>query len=159
MQQWGYPEHAHSFRPGELTALLGVVRGREREREREGGKKEERDGVGAQCSNAYDLLHGLIGMFRTPPLCHLLHLHLLLQHRWILSSALLSVGPHLQAGAVSNYINGLRVGDTALFKHVPQNVKLQYPFVGVATITMLAVGVGIAPMIQALYKLLVSQRL
>lgn len=32
-------------------------------------------------------------------------------------------------------------------------MKIQYPFLGVKTITMIAVGVGIAPMIQALHEL------
>ena len=58
------------------------------------------------------------------------------------------------AGAVSNYINQLKVGETARFKHIEKNIKVQYPFTGVKTITMIAVGAGIAPMIQALYKLL-----
>ncbi len=34
------------------------------------------------------------------------------------------------------------------------NLKIQYPFIGISSITMIAVGVGIAPMIQALHKLL-----
>lgn len=32
-------------------------------------------------------------------------------------------------------------------------MKIQYPFVGVKSITMIAVGVGIAPMIQAFHEL------
>ena len=56
------------------------------------------------------------------------------------------------AGAVSNYINNLNVGDSVQFKHIAKNIKIQYPFTGVKTITMLAVGAGIAPMIQALHK-------
>ena len=58
------------------------------------------------------------------------------------------------AGAVSNYIDNLKIGDKAKFKHISFNVKVPYPFTGIKSITMLAVGAGIAPMIQALYKLL-----
>ena len=59
------------------------------------------------------------------------------------------------AGAVSNYLHTLKPGeDSALFAHRDKNVKIQYPFRGVNKITMVAVGVGIAPMIQALEKIL-----
>ena len=61
------------------------------------------------------------------------------------------------AGAVSNFINELKIGETALFKHISFNVKVPYPFREIKTITMLAVGAGIAPMIQALYKLLETE--
>ena len=55
------------------------------------------------------------------------------------------------AGAVSNHIHQLKVGDTLLFRHSPECVKrVEFPFQGVKTITMLAVGVGIAPMIRIL---------
>lgn len=57
-------------------------------------------------------------------------------------------------GKMSNYVHNLKVGDHVRFKHIPFNVKKQYPFTGVRTITMLAVGVGIAPMLQALQALL-----
>ena len=46
------------------------------------------------------------------------------------------------AGAVSNFINGLALGETVQFKHIEKNIKIQYPFTGVNTITMLAVGAG-----------------
>ena len=61
------------------------------------------------------------------------------------------------AGAVSNYLHRLRVGETALFRHVVANQKLRLTgpdFGGIRTITMLAVGAGVAPMIQALHALL-----
>ena len=59
------------------------------------------------------------------------------------------------AGAVSNYLYSLEPGKgSALFAHREKNVKIQYPFHGVKKITMVAVGVGIAPMIQALEKIL-----
>lgn len=61
-------------------------------------------------------------------------------------------------GVMSNYIHGLKVGDSVRFKHIPFNVKKQYPFTGVRTITMLAVGVGIAPMMQALHAVLTGTR-
>jgi len=64
-------------------------------------------------------------------------------------------------GAVSNYLFELPVGSCASFKHISFNVKLPYKqpdgslgFAGVKTITMVAVGVGIAPMIQALHEML-----
>jgi NAD(P)H-flavin reductase len=52
-------------------------------------------------------------------------------------------------GAVSTYVHGLEVGDLVQFKHVAANLKISYPFLGVNTITMVAVGVGLCPMIQA----------
>ena len=33
-------------------------------------------------------------------------------------------------GAVSNYMHGLGPGDVALFKHIPFNIKIPYPFTG-----------------------------
>ena len=58
------------------------------------------------------------------------------------------------AGAVSNYLDTLPLNTPVDFKHIPKNIKCQYPFPGVASITMIAVGAGIAPMIQALHSLL-----
>ena len=71
------------------------------------------------------------------------------------------------AGAVSNHVFGLVPGvDSLEFKHVPANVKLPYAHpcgsMGfrtaagerVRTITMVAVGVGVAPMAQALREML-----
>jgi NAD(P)H-flavin reductase len=59
------------------------------------------------------------------------------------------------AGAVSNHLFDLVPGEASVeFCHKPGNVKLQYPFRGVKKVTMVAVGVGIAPMVQALDKLL-----
>ena len=58
-------------------------------------------------------------------------------------------------GAVSTYLHdGLAVGDSVDFKHVPANVKQPYPFVGTKRINMIAVGAGLAPMVQALDKIL-----
>jgi NAD(P)H-flavin reductase len=59
------------------------------------------------------------------------------------------------AGAVSNYLHNLPIGGLVSFKHIKFNVKLPYDenlqgFQGVSLITMIAVGVGIAPMVQAL---------
>ena len=71
------------------------------------------------------------------------------------------------AGAVSNHVFGLKQGDTASFKHIAFNVKIPYTHssghrgfrvpgtnVRVRQVTMIAVGVGIAPMIQALHTML-----
>lgn len=57
-------------------------------------------------------------------------------------------------GKVSRYIDSLKPGDRVSFKQVKPNLKpFRYPF-GKATITMVAGGSGIAPMIQALHPLL-----
>ena len=56
-------------------------------------------------------------------------------------------------GVMSTHLGSLDVGDTVEFKHIPFNVKKQYPF-GVKRICMLAAGTGITPMIQALHVVL-----
>ncbi|KAK3279055.1 hypothetical protein CYMTET_13041, partial [Cymbomonas tetramitiformis] len=66
------------------------------------------------------------------------------------------------AGAVSNYVHSLKLGDEMNFKLIRANVKLQYVnngvkgFPGVQTITMIAVGAGLAPMVQALHEMLAN---
>lgn len=60
-------------------------------------------------------------------------------------------------GKMSNYIHDLAVGSRVRFKHISFNIKKPYPFTGVRTITMLAVGVGIAPMLQALHSVLTTE--
>jgi len=57
-------------------------------------------------------------------------------------------------GAVSQYLHGLTVGEMVEFKHIPFNIKAQYPFEGKKTFTLLCAGTGISPMYQALWKLL-----
>ena len=47
----------------------------------------------------------------------------------------------------------MKVGDVLEFKHIPFNVKEQFPFKA-KTICMLIGGTGIAPMIQALHAIL-----
>ena len=44
--------------------------------------------------------------------------------------------------------------DVADFKHIHANVKIPYPFRGATRVNLIAVGAGIAPMVQALEKLL-----
>ena len=56
-------------------------------------------------------------------------------------------------GAMSQHMNKLEIGDAVEFKHIPFNVKVQYPF-GRKAVGMLAGGTGVAPMIQALHALL-----
>ena len=56
-------------------------------------------------------------------------------------------------GALSSQLGALELGGTVDFKHIPFNVKIQYPF-GKARIGMIAGGSGITPMIQALHALL-----
>lgn len=54
-------------------------------------------------------------------------------------------------GACSNYIHKLNPGDTLCFKHDSScKGRVGYPISGVRTMTLIAVGVGIAPMIQLL---------
>lgn len=57
-------------------------------------------------------------------------------------------------GAVSGYLHQLAVGSDVDFRHIAFNIKEQYPFEGKKRITMLAGGTGIAPMYQALLKLM-----
>ena len=56
-------------------------------------------------------------------------------------------------GAMSQYMDKLLIGDSMYFKHLPFNVKVQYPF-GKKAIGMICGGTGITPMIQALHALL-----
>lgn len=64
---------------------------------------------------------------------------------------------HYTSGAVSEYLSGLPIGATLDFKHISFNVKEAYPFPGKEHITMLCGGTGVAPMFQALHKLLGTQ--
>jgi hypothetical protein len=57
-------------------------------------------------------------------------------------------------GAVSNYLHSLQVGEKVKFKHNSHCLgKIPYPFPGVKKLMMIAVGAGIAPMIQILRSL------
>jgi ferredoxin-NADP reductase len=52
-------------------------------------------------------------------------------------------------GEMSSAVHNLRVGQSLSFKHTKQCLgKLQFPYVGVDTITMIAVGIGVVPMIN-----------
>ena len=55
-------------------------------------------------------------------------------------------------GAMSQYLDGLQIGSSVEFKHIPFNVKVQYPFA--PQVGMLIGGTGIAPMVQALHAIL-----
>lgn len=58
-------------------------------------------------------------------------------------------------GAVSNYIHRLKPGDRVKFKHSKTCLgRVPYPFPGVKHLMLIAVGVGVAPMIQTLRSLL-----
>mmetsp|Transcript_2077 Transcript_2077/g.6943 ORF Transcript_2077/g.6943 Transcript_2077/m.6943 type:complete len:291 (+) Transcript_2077:74-946(+) len=57
-------------------------------------------------------------------------------------------------GAVSQYLHALPIGAEVSFKHIKFNIKAQYPFAGKTTFTLIAAGTGIAPMYQALWKLM-----
>ena len=56
-------------------------------------------------------------------------------------------------GAMSQHLDGLQIGDAVEFKHIPFNVKIQYPFPA-KNVGMLIGGTGIAPMVQALHAIL-----
>jgi len=56
-------------------------------------------------------------------------------------------------GLFSRYLDSLQVGQTADFKHVAANVKIQYPF-HKRRVGMIVGGTGITPMIQALHAIL-----
>ena len=56
---------------------------------------------------------------------------------------------------LSAHLDALPLGEAVGFKHIPFNVKTQYPF-GVKRLSMLAGGTGITPMLQALHALLGS---
>jgi len=58
-----------------------------------------------------------------------------------------------EGGALSAHLAALDVGASVDFKHVPFNVKIQYPFAA-KKLGMLVGGTGIAPMLQALHALL-----
>ena len=57
---------------------------------------------------------------------------------------------------MSSFLSELKPSDTPVvsFKHIPFNVKIQYPFSSPKQILMIAGGTGITPMIQALHALL-----
>lgn len=57
-------------------------------------------------------------------------------------------------GAASQYLYELKPGATVEFKHIPFNIKAQYPFEGKTSFTLICAGTGITPMFQALWKLL-----
>lgn len=58
-------------------------------------------------------------------------------------------------GVMSQQLARLPIGANLYFKHIPLNIKYQYPF-GASTLVVLVGGTGIAPMIQALHAVLGS---
>ena len=56
-------------------------------------------------------------------------------------------------GTLSRAMSEMAIGDALHFKHVPQNVKVQYPF-SASHVAMLVGGTGITPMVQALHAIL-----
>lgn len=62
-----------------------------------------------------------------------------------------------ESGTMSKYLTELTPSTTeqpVSFKHIPFNVKIQYPFNNTKFIGMIAGGTGITPMIQALHAIL-----
>jgi len=57
-------------------------------------------------------------------------------------------------GSVSQWLYGLELGAKIGFKHIKFNIKAQYPFEGKKSISLVCAGTGLAPMYQALWKLL-----
>ena len=66
------------------------------------------------------------------------------------------VGHDASPGLMSGYLHGLTADGSAevLFKHIAFNVKIAYPFTAFNTISMVCAGTGIAPMYQALQRVL-----
>lgn len=58
-------------------------------------------------------------------------------------------------GVMTQFLDKMEVGQSVKFKHIPKNVKLQYPFQR-AKVGMLVGGTGITPMVQALHAILGS---
>ena len=56
-------------------------------------------------------------------------------------------------GTLSRAMSEMAIGEALQFKHVPQNVKVQYPF-SASHVAMLVGGTGITPMVQALHAIL-----
>jgi len=56
-------------------------------------------------------------------------------------------------GTLSRHLSSLAIGASLEFKHIPFNVKVQYPF-GARKLVMIAGGTGITPMLQALHAVL-----
>jgi hypothetical protein len=59
----------------------------------------------------------------------------------------------LGSGVLSRHLATMSLGYSVVFKHIPLNVKFQYPF-GRKHIAMIAGGTGITPMLQALHAAL-----
>jgi NAD(P)H-flavin reductase len=60
------------------------------------------------------------------------------------------------SGASSSYLHGLALGSLVAFRHTRHNLRLQYPFDGYSTITILCGGTGITAAYQALVQILRS---
>ena len=56
-------------------------------------------------------------------------------------------------GAVSPWLHRLAPGAHVQFKHIPFNIKVQYPFEGRASFSLICAGTGITPIYQALKKI------
>ena len=61
-----------------------------------------------------------------------------------------------EGGEVSGAMARMVPGDTLRVKHTPFNVKVAYPFGRKTSVTMIAGGTGVTPMLQALHKLLLT---
>ena len=58
-----------------------------------------------------------------------------------------------EKGKMGQHLDSMEVGDFLDFKHIPFNVKVQYPF-NRRVIGMICGGTGVTPMLQALHALL-----
>uniref|UniRef100_A0A6U4GMF3 NADH-cytochrome b5 reductase n=1 Tax=Phaeomonas parva TaxID=124430 RepID=A0A6U4GMF3_9STRA len=56
-------------------------------------------------------------------------------------------------GKASGFLDRMAIGDEVECKHIPFNVKIQYPF-GKKKLVMLVGGTGVTPMVQALHAVL-----
>merc|ERR1711966_649811 len=56
-------------------------------------------------------------------------------------------------GVVTQWLNKLPPGSMVGFKHIPFNIKAQYPFEGKKKLNLICGGTGVTPMYQALQKI------
>lgn len=60
---------------------------------------------------------------------------------------------HYDKGVVSQWLASQTAGTLVAFKHIPFNIKAQYPFTGRTKLNMICGGTGVTPMYQALLEL------
>lgn len=61
-----------------------------------------------------------------------------------------------EGGVVSQYLHKLPLGAKVPFRHIKFNLKLQYPFSGKRTLSLVCAGSGITPIFQVITKVLTT---